>query len=60
MSSTRLKKEETPVDDVRRVRRKLAEETGNDINRLADRVRETAAKLRAALGLKPVNDHSRP
>ncbi len=47
------KTEETPVDDVRRVRRKLSEETGNDVNRLADRARETAEKLREKLGLKP-------
>ena len=45
--------EETPVDDVRRVRRKLSEETGNDVNRLADRARQTAEKLRQKLGLKP-------
>lgn len=45
--------EETPVDDVRRVRRKLSEETGNDVNRLADRARQTAEKLREELGLKP-------
>ncbi len=46
------KTEETPVDDVRRVRRKLSEETGNDVNRLADRARRTADKLREKLGLK--------
>ena len=45
--------EETPVDDVRRVRERLSEETGNDVNRLADRARETAEKLREQLGLKP-------
>ena len=45
--------EETPVDDVRRVRRKLSEETGNDVNRLADRARQTAENLRERLGLKP-------
>ncbi len=45
------KTEETPVDDVRRVRRKLSEETGNDVNRLADRARRTAEKLREKLGL---------
>ena len=45
--------EETPVDDVRRVRRKLSEETGNDVNRLADRARQTAENLREKLGLKP-------
>jgi hypothetical protein len=51
----RPKAEETPVDDVRRVRRKLSEETGNDVNRLADRARETAAKLCEKLGLKRAN-----
>ena len=45
--------EETSVDDVRRVRRKLSEETGNDVNRLADRARRTAENLREKLGLKP-------
>jgi hypothetical protein len=49
------KTEETPVDDVRRVRRKLSDETGNDVGRLADRARETAAKLREKLGLKPAH-----
>ena len=47
------KTEETPVDDVRKVRERLSEETGNDVNRLADRARETAEKLREQLGLKP-------
>ncbi|MCH7814665.1 MAG: hypothetical protein IID40_11665 [Planctomycetes bacterium] len=47
------KTEETPVDDVRRIRRKLSEETGNDVNRLADHARQTAEKLREELGLKP-------
>ena len=47
--------EETPVDDVRRVRRKLSEETGNDVNRLADRARDVAEKLREKLGLKPAS-----
>jgi len=49
----RPKTEDTPVDDVRRVRRKLSEETGNDVNRLAERARETTEKLREKLGLKP-------
>jgi hypothetical protein len=44
--------EETPVDDVRRVRRKLSEETGGDVGRLADRAREMTEKLREKLGLK--------
>ena len=47
------KTEETSVDDVRRVRRKLSEETGNDVNRLADRARQATEKLRDQLGLKP-------
>ena len=47
--------EETPVDDVRRVRKKLSAETGNDVNRLADRARETAAKLHEKLGLQRAN-----
>ncbi len=47
------KTEETPVDDVRRVRKKLSAETGNDVNRLADHARQTAEKLREKLGLKP-------
>lgn len=46
------KTDQTPVDDVRRVRRKLSEETGNDVNRLADRARQTAEKLREKLGLE--------
>jgi hypothetical protein len=50
----RRKTEETPVDDVRRVREKLSRETGNDVNRLADRARQVAEKLRDKLGLKPV------
>ena len=45
--------EETAVDDVRRIREKLSAETENDVNRLADRARETAEKLREKLGLKP-------
>ena len=48
------KTEETPVDDVRRVREKLSRETGNDVNRLADHARQAVEKLRDTLGLKPV------
>ena len=47
------KTEETPVDGVRRVRRKLSAQTGNDVNRLADRAHETTETLREKLGLKP-------
>jgi len=50
------KAEDTPVDDVRRVREKLSRETGNDVNRLADRARESAEKLRNELGLRPAKD----
>ncbi len=52
MKPSARKTDQTPVDDVRRVRRKLSEETGNDVNRLADRARRTAEKLREKLDLK--------
>ena len=45
--------EKTPVDDMRRVRRRLSEETGNDVNRLTDHAREVAEELREKLGLQP-------
>ncbi len=51
---SRTETEESSVDDVRRIREKLSRETGNDVNRLADRARETAEKLREKLGLKRV------
>jgi hypothetical protein len=47
------RKEETAVDDVRRVRERLSAETGNDVNQLADRARQATEKLRDKLGLKP-------
>lgn len=46
-------REETPVDDVRRVRRRLSEETGGDVCREIEEARRTAEKLRDQLGLKP-------
>ncbi|GMU80397.1 MAG: hypothetical protein AMXMBFR47_02680 [Planctomycetota bacterium] len=45
-------REETPVDDVRRVRTKQSQEANDDVNRLADRAREIAEALRDKLGLK--------
>ncbi len=50
------KAEETPVDDVRRIREKLSRETDNDVNRLAERARQCAEKLRDELGLRPAKD----
>jgi len=47
--------EETPVDDVRRVREKLSREVENDVNRLADHARRVAQELRDKLGLKPAS-----
>ena len=44
--------EETPVDDVRRIRTQHSHEAGNDVNRLADRARKVAEELRDKLGLK--------
>ena len=46
--------EQTPVDDVRRVREKLSQEAGNDVNRLADRARQVAEQMRDKLGLRRV------
>jgi len=42
----------TPVDDVRRVRKKLSKQTDNDVQKLADHAHQVAAKLRDRLGLK--------
>jgi len=51
VENTTQTKVPTSVDDVRRVREKLSQETGNDVNRLADRAQE----LRDKLGLKPTS-----
>ncbi|MBI4579970.1 MAG: hypothetical protein HY718_09730 [Planctomycetes bacterium] len=53
VKSSPRKTDETPVDDVRRVREKLSAETENDVHRLADRAKKTAEMLREKLGLKP-------
>ncbi len=50
--------DETALDDVRRVREKLSEETGDDTDRLADRAHEIAEQLSDRLGLKPVHRES--
>jgi len=42
------------VDDVRRVRGKLSEETGNEVDRLADPAQRVTEQLKDELGLKPV------
>ncbi len=47
--------EETPVDDVRRVREKLSTDFQNDVGKLAEHVRKVAAEYRTKLGLKSVN-----
>jgi hypothetical protein len=48
------KKELTPVDDVRRVRERLAREAGGDIERLAANAERATRKLSKKLGLKRV------
>ncbi|MFO0839260.1 MAG: hypothetical protein U1D55_12145 [Phycisphaerae bacterium] len=48
------KMEETPVDDVRRVRAKLSQQAENDVNRLADCAGQVAEDLREKLGLRRV------
>ena len=46
-------REETPVDDVRRVRERLDREAGGDVHRLAEQSRRVTERLRRKLGLKP-------
>ncbi len=56
VKSVRRQADETPVDDVRKVREMLSRESGNDVNRLADRARDAAALLRQELGLRPAKN----
>jgi hypothetical protein len=46
--------EETPVDDVRKVRERLDKEAGGDVRALAAASRRVAEELRAKLGLRRV------
>ncbi len=46
------KREETPVDDVRRVRERLSAEFGNDVQKLAEHARRVAEEYRTKLGLR--------
>jgi hypothetical protein len=46
--------EETPVDDVRKVRERLDREADGDIHALAQAARRTSDELRAKLGLRRV------
>lgn len=59
MIPTRIQRseaEETPVDDVRRVRQMISEECGDDINRLADYATRMAEEVREELGLRRVRE----
>ena len=53
--SAARKREETPVDDVRRVREELSAEFDNDVEKLAEHARKVAEEYRAELGLKRVD-----
>ncbi|MGD0766702.1 MAG: hypothetical protein ABSB42_00605 [Tepidisphaeraceae bacterium] len=55
----RSKREQTPVDDVRRVREKLDKECGGDLRKLAARANKTAEEYRHKLGLKFVQTPTR-
>jgi len=46
--------EETPVDDVRKVRERLDKEAGGDVRALAAESRRVSEELRAKLGLRRV------
>jgi hypothetical protein len=47
-------REETPVDDVRRIRSRLDAEAGGDVHKLAEESRRVAEQYREMLDLKPV------
>ena len=55
-----LRREETPVDDVRRVRERLDREAGGDVHRLAEAARQAAEQYREKLGLKIVAPTAKP
>jgi hypothetical protein len=48
----KIRKDLTPVDDVRRVREELHRECGGDVRKLAARANKTAEQYRRKLGLK--------
>lgn len=48
-------REETPVDDVRRVRERLSREAGGDVRRRAGQSAESAEKYVKLLGLKRIS-----
>lgn len=54
-----LPREQTPVDDVRRVREQLDQEANGDIKALARRAREVASKYYAELGLTVIEPDAR-
>jgi hypothetical protein len=52
MHPKEISNDETPVDDVRRVRERLDREAGGDIHTLAERSRAAVEKFRTRLNLK--------
>ena len=52
--------EETPVDDVRRVRERLHREAGGDVHVLAEASRRVAEEMSARLGLRRVPPPAQP
>ena len=48
------KQEETPVDDVRKVREKLSAQFDNDVDKLAEYAGQVAEEYREKLGLRSV------
>ena len=53
-------REETPVDDVRRVRERLSREAGGDVHRLAEESRKHFDEYVKRFSLKPVYLNGRP
>lgn len=48
------KQEETPVDDVRKIRERLSAQFENDVDKLAEFAAQVAEEYREKLGLRPV------
>jgi hypothetical protein len=59
-SAIPIKREETPVDDVRRIRERFTKEAGGDIAKLVEEANEVSEEYIAKLGLRVVAPPGRP
>jgi len=58
--ATTRQREETPVDDVRRIRERLSREAGGDVHRLMEQSRKFLEEHWESLGLKRVSPNKTP